>query len=110
MTKQNEASRRLFLKQAAAISSMMVFPTILTKAMSGTYSPAVGLAGANERVNLACVGIGNQGGSDVFSLYNTGFCNVVAVCDTDMGAPQDTEGTRKISGCATFPRLPKDVR
>ena len=87
MTKHNEASRRLFLKQAAALSSLMVFPTILTKAMSGIDAPVSGLAGANERVNLACVGIGNQGGSDVFSLYNTGFCNIVALCDTDMGAP-----------------------
>jgi len=101
MTKHNEASRRLFLKQAAALSSMMVFPTILTKAMSGTYAPAAGLAGASERVNLACVGIGNQGGSDVFSLYNTGFCNVVALCDTDMGAPQTQKVLEK------FPDVPR---
>ena len=95
--KHNETTRRLFLKQAAALSSVMVFPALVTKGISGTYVPTGGLAGANERVNLACVGIGNQGGSDVFSLYNTGFCNVVALCDTDMGVPPHTESARKIS-------------
>ena len=98
----NQNARRSFLKNTLLLSAATtVFPTILTKAMSGTYSPAVGLAGANERVNLACVGIGNQGGSDVFSLYNTGFCNVVAVCDTDMGAPQTQKVLEK------FPDVPR---
>lgn len=101
MTKQNESSRRIFLKQAAALSSLVVFPSILTKAMSGTYAPAVGLSGANERVNLACVGIGNQGGSDVFSMYNTGLCNIVALCDTDMGAAQTQKVLEK------FPDVPR---
>ena len=101
MTKHNEASRRLFLKQAAALSSMMVFPTILTKAMSGVDAPLAGLASAGERVNLACIGIGNQGGSDINSLYNTGLCNIVALCDTDMGAPHTLKTLEK------FPDVPR---
>jgi hypothetical protein len=101
MKKQNEASRRLFLKQAAALSAMSVFPTILTKAMSGTYAPAAGLAGANERVNLACCGIGNQGGSDISALYASGLCNIVALCDTDMGAPHTLKTLEK------FPDVPR---
>lgn len=101
MTKHNEASRRLFLKQAAALSSMVVFPTILTKAMSGVTAPTTGLAAANERVNLACIGIGNQGGSDINSMYNTGLCNIVALCDTDMGAPHTLKALEK------FPDVPR---
>lgn len=101
MTKHNEASRRMFLKQAAALSSMMVFPTILTKAMSGVTTPTAGLAAANERVNLACIGIGNQGGSDINSMYNTGLCNIVALCDTDMGAPHTLKALEK------FPDVPR---
>lgn len=101
MTKQNEASRRLFLKQAVALSAITVFPTILTKAMSGVSAPAGGLLPASERVNLACIGIGNQGGNDVFSLYNTGLCNIVALCDVDMGAPQ----TKKV--LEKFPDVPR---
>ena len=42
--------------------------TSLTKGISGTYVPTGGLAGANERVNLACVGIGNQGRVRCFFL------------------------------------------
>lgn len=101
-----EASRRIFLKQAAALSALTVFPTFLTKAVSGLSAPAAGLSGANERVNLACIGIGNQGGSDVFSFYKTGLCNIVALCDVDMGAPQ----TQKV--LAQFPDVPrfKDFR
>ena len=49
-------------------------------------SQAKGMAGANERVNLACCGIGNQGASDIMALYNSGLCNIVALCDTHMGA------------------------
>ena len=101
MTKKNEASRRLFLKQAATLSSLMVFPTILTKAMSGIDAPTAGLAGANERINLACIGIGNQGGSDVFSLYDTGFCNIVALCDTEMGGQRTQKVLQK------FPDVPR---
>lgn len=106
MTKPNEASRRLFLKQAAAFSALTFFPTILTKAMTGVVPPSAGLAPAGERVNLACIGIGNQGGSDVFSHYNTGLCNIVALCDVDMGAPQ----TQKV--LKQFPNVPrfKDFR
>lgn len=101
MTKHNEASRRLFLKQAVAFSSIMVFPTIITKAISGVDKPLTGLAGASERVNLACCGIGNQGGVDIKSLYDTGLCNIVALCDTDMGAPH-TQKTLK-----QFPDVPR---
>jgi hypothetical protein len=101
MTEQTESSRRLFLKRAAALSSMVVFPTIITKAVSGKYLPSVALAGANERVNLACCGVGNQGGSDILSLYNTGLCNIVALCDTDMGAPQTQKSLEK------FPNVPR---
>ncbi|WP_026475247.1 Gfo/Idh/MocA family oxidoreductase [Alkaliflexus imshenetskii] len=51
------------------------------------FKPSLaGKPGANDRVNLACVGIGNQGATDIMALYNTGLCNIVALCDTDMGA------------------------
>ncbi|MCK9311028.1 MAG: Gfo/Idh/MocA family oxidoreductase [Bacteroidales bacterium] len=81
----NEFSRRKFLKQVALLSAAATIPSYI-KASNNALS-AVGLTKANERVNLACVGIGNQGGSDVMSLYNTGLCNLVAFCDVDMGAP-----------------------
>ena len=54
-----------------------------------------------DKVRLACCGIGNQGGSDVNSLFNTGHCEIVALCDTDMGAPH-TQGVLK-----KFPNVPQ---
>ena len=68
-------SRRDFLKNAGLLGAAAAFPNILSNF-------------GGEKVNLACIGIGNQGGLDVMSLYNTGLANIVALCDVDMGAPQ----------------------
>ncbi len=96
----NENSRRSFLKNALLLSAATALPTIWTKASAKT-SPASGLASAGERVNLACIGIGNQGGSDVMSLFNTGLANIVAFCDVDMGAPHTHKVLEK------FPDVPR---
>jgi hypothetical protein len=83
--KPSEKTRRSFLKNAAAISAASAFPSIITKAAGPWGAP---YKKAGEKVNLACVGIGNQGGSDVKSFAKTGLANFVAFCDVDMGAPQ----------------------
>jgi len=101
MKHSNEASRRKFLKQTLAFSALTAFPTIITSAMSGVSAPLSGLAPASERVNLACVGIGNRGGEIIKSLYETGLCNIVALCDVDMGAPHTLEIIKK------FPDVPR---
>ncbi|MCX6326827.1 MAG: gfo/Idh/MocA family oxidoreductase, partial [Bacteroidia bacterium] len=82
----NRNSRRSFLKNALLLSAATMLPTIRTRAL-GSTERAAGLAKASERINVACIGIGNRGGSDVRSLYETGLCNIVALCDVDMGAP-----------------------
>ncbi len=86
-------SRRSFLKQAMLLSAATALPTIITKA-SGRPAPS-------DKVNLACIGIGNQGGADVMSFANTGLANFVAFCDVDMGAPQTLEVLKK------FPNVPR---
>jgi hypothetical protein len=95
------SSRRLFLKQALALTAVSAFPVILSKQVSGKVLPTSKLASANERVNLACCGIGNRGGEIINALYNTGLCNIVALCDVDMGAPH----TQKI--LQKFPDVPR---
>lgn len=99
--KFNESSRRLFLKQALALSAVSAFPVILSKKVSGSVLPSGKLASANERVNLACCGIGNRGAEIINALYNTGLCNIVALCDVDMGAPHTLRILEK------FPDLPR---
>ncbi|HLP75402.1 MAG TPA: Gfo/Idh/MocA family oxidoreductase, partial [Candidatus Paceibacterota bacterium] len=56
---------------------------------------------ANEKVNLACCGIGNRGADVIKALFATGHANVVALCDTDMGAPH-TQQILKM-----FPDVPR---
>jgi hypothetical protein len=86
----NEASRRSFLKNAAALTAAISLPTILTQNATGA-NPVPKPVAASDKVNLACCGIGNQGGSDVKSFFKTGLCNIVALCDVDMGAPHTQE-------------------
>lgn len=88
MTNQNN-SRRDFLKNSALLTAAAAFPNILHSRNAG------------EKVKLACIGIGNQGGSDVMSLFNTGLAEIVALCDVDMGAPQTLKVLEK------FPNVPR---
>ena len=41
---------------------------------------------AADKVKLACIGIGNRGAEVIAKLHATGLANIVAFCDTDMGA------------------------
>lgn len=81
-------SRRHFIKTAVAASTMY---SILPSSVLG----------ANEKVNLACIGIGGQGGGIANTLFNTGHANVVALCDVNMGAKSTAGLTNK------FPDAPK---
>jgi predicted dehydrogenase len=58
-------------------------------------------AGSTKKVNLACIGIGNRGAEIIAKLHATGLANIVALCDTDMGAPH----TQKI--LKQFPNVPR---
>jgi len=88
----NEVSRRSFIKKAAAFSAAAgAMPTILTSVQGSTKSAPLKRAGASDRVNLALVGIGYQGQSDALQFHRTGLCNIVALCDVDMGAAHTTE-------------------
>jgi predicted dehydrogenase len=82
--------RRSFLKGVLATGAASMFaPHILHAAAKG------------EKVNLACCGIGNRGADDVLELAKTGLANIVALCDTDMGAPH----TQKV--LKQFPDVPR---
>ncbi len=93
MTSCTRTTRRSFLKRSAALSALTAFPLIRASAQ--------GAASPNEKVNLACCGIGNQGGHDVNALFATGLCNIVALCDTEIGGKR-TQGVLK-----KFPSAPQ---
>jgi predicted dehydrogenase len=71
----SNSSRRNFLKTAAGASAFSAFPYLVNAAK----------VAPNERINLACCGIGNRGGAIIDDLMDTGMFNLVAVCDTQMG-------------------------
>lgn len=101
MKEKNDYNRRSFLKNAMLMSAAAAaFPNLLL-ANKNLPTPSNRLANPNERVNLACCGIGNRGAEIIRSLYNTGLVNIVALCDIDMGAPH-TAGIIEM-----FPNVPR---
>jgi len=83
--------RRDFIRNSSLLATSLLFSGVNLKARNLAESPVIKKIGANEKVNLACIGIGNRGNEIIHELYKTGLCNVVALCDTDMGAPHTTE-------------------
>lgn len=74
-------SRRAFLGTLGATGAIAAFP-----GFGGCMS--LGAKGANGKVNLAFIGLGNRGAQvyDEFAKY-ADLYNVVAVCDTEIGKP-----------------------
>ena len=59
------------------------------------------ILGANEKINMAFIGIGAQGASIAKLHHGTGMVNAVALCDVDMGSDWTSELEAK------FPSVPK---
>jgi len=61
---------------------------VIAATVGAAVMPAIVRArNLNEKINLACCGIGGRGVDVVKGLAATGLVNVVAPCDTDMGSP-----------------------
>ena len=87
---QLQIHRRSFLKGILATGTASFFaPRLLLAANSA------------GKVNVACIGIGNRGLDDVKEIHKTGLANIVALCDTDMGAPHTLEAIKM------FPDVPR---
>ena len=89
-------SRRNFTKVAAASSVYSLLPS--------------NVLGANEKVNIAYIGIGAQGGADAKTIDSNGLTNTVALCDIAMGTKPTASIEKKFPGRAEVSRLPQDVR
>lgn len=91
----------------------MALPSVTRRQFSKALAASVAYSllphrvlGANELVNVACIGIGGQGAGDAKWLGGTGMANVVALCDVSMGS----KSTAEI--CAKYPEAKqyKDFR
>ncbi|WP_295940474.1 Gfo/Idh/MocA family oxidoreductase [uncultured Alistipes sp.] len=80
-------SRRSFLK-TGGLAAAGVAVGGLNAVSSMAAESAKKVAGANRKVNLACVGIGNRGAEIINEFDRTGLANIVALCDVDLEAPQ----------------------
>lgn len=90
MKNRPASTRRDFLKGSAAFGAFTILPASL---VMGTRSRAATVS-ANEKVNLAAIGIGNQGGGDLKNMVSSGHCEVVALCDVDLKGGH-TQGSQK---------------
>lgn len=79
MKQANAFSRREFGRRSAAALAVVAFPNIIPASVLG----AEGRPGANSRINIASIGVGNQGTNDLRSMIPDGRVQFVAVCDTN---------------------------
>ncbi len=79
---KTDVSRRDFLRRTSLASAATIaFPSILR-------SQSAGAGGSpNNRLNVACIGVGGQGQSAVNAMQNE---NLVALCDVDDARAADT--------------------
>ncbi len=90
---KNKLSRIDFLKTAGlAASGVMITNGAAAKAVVPEIVPASAVAGSARKVNLALIGIANQGNSDAKQFIKSGLANIVAVCDVDL----DSSGCQEI--------------
>ncbi|EDY82308.1 Oxidoreductase family, NAD-binding Rossmann fold protein [Verrucomicrobiia bacterium DG1235] len=61
-----------------------------------------GKSAPSSTVNLAVVGIGNQGLNDLKALAQSGHCQVVALCDVDLRGPHTAEAQTLYPKAKTF--------
>ena len=103
MSKQKKMNRRRFVKRTVAASlGSVAFPYIIPSSVLGQTK---GVAPSNK-IAVGCVGVRNQGTSDMRSFLEQEDAHVVAVCDVDRRNYRRAKGIvdRRYgdTGCATY--------
>ena len=73
-----QVSRREFVKSAAAATAL-ASPYFVPASVFGATAPS-------NRINVGCIGIGNQGTPNLMRFLKQKDCQVVAVCDVNRGS------------------------
>ncbi|QDH80002.1 Gfo/Idh/MocA family oxidoreductase [Echinicola soli] len=107
-TPQKAGERRDFLKKSALafgavsiVPSHVLFSKPEIRDKEGKLIQKASLV-PSDRVNLACVGIGNRGGQVINAIDQTGHANIVSLCDVDMGAEHTLESMGKFPKATRF--------
>ncbi len=89
-------NRRQFLTRATAAASAFGFPAIMPSTAFG----------ANDRISLGCIGVGDRGTLNMRNFLGLDACRVVAVCDVQRDRMRKAKGLvdqkNGDQGCATF--------
>ncbi|MFB6342522.1 Gfo/Idh/MocA family oxidoreductase [Saccharicrinis sp. FJH62] len=105
--KSRTIQRRDFIRKGAlTLGALTILPNSVLFAKKAIYDARgslvhPGSVTPGEKINMAFCGIGNRGGDILRTFMNTGMVNNVAMCDTDMGAPQTLENMN------TYSKVPK---
>jgi predicted dehydrogenase len=84
-------SRRSFLRTSALTMAAASLAARVGKAQNAPVAaPYIGnVKGANDKINVACIGNGGQGASDTGDIFGMKDANLVALCDVDRTHTQD---------------------
>jgi len=85
---QTNTTRRSFISGVLAAGAFPFVPGCMT-------------GFGRDKVRLACVGVGQQAWNDIKCFEATGLCEIVALCDTDLG------GKQCVSALKRYPDLPR---
>ena len=87
-----KSNRRDFLKQMTVITAAAAMPTLAaTSCSTGKKKVTPRKVKPGEKVRLACIGIGFRGGEIIKKFEATELCDIVALCDINMGAEHTLE-------------------
>ena len=96
--KSTDISRRDFIGGAAAVTAFTIVPRYVLGAPRNIQP--------SEKVNIACIGVGDQGSRDMKSFLDKADVQIVAVCDVDAGnrdrARQTVEQKYGNKSCAAY--------
>ena len=95
-----KTDRRDFLKQMTVLTAAAAMPSVALNA-AGKKKVKPHWVKPGEKVKLACVGIGFRGGEIIKKFAATNLCEIVALCDIDMGAPHTQKTLEK------YPDVPR---
>lgn len=93
-----QLDRRTFLQGVLAAGGYAALPSIGVFGATSRLRPI----SANDKINIACIGIGNRGADDLKGFSDTGQVNIVALCDTEIGGKRTMDSLNKFPDAQRF--------
>lgn len=100
---ENKVTRLDFLKRTAIVSSgLMIGSSTSAKVICPEIIPGSAIRSTGKKVNMALIGLSNQGAFDAKEFINSGLANIVAVCDVDLDSPGCQETLKLVPKARQF--------